>query len=129
MIPRTLGIDSGHPLLEPSMSTPSRDRLRGTLELLVLRTLTWGPRHGYAIARWLEETTGATLRVEDGSLYPALYRMEQRGWIESDWRRSELDRPAKFYRLTTAGRRQLKRETSEWRAFAAAVAIVLEPGR
>ena len=111
------------------MSTPSRDRLRGTLELLVLRTLTWGPRHGYAIARWLEETTGATLSVEDGSLYPALYRMEQRGWIESDWRRSELDRPAKFYRLTTAGRRQLKRETSEWRAFAAAVAIVLEPSR
>ena len=111
------------------MSTTTRDRLRGTLELLVLRTLTWGPRHGYAIARWLEDTTGATLRVEDGSLYPALYRMEQRGWIQSDWRRSELDRPAKFYRLTPAGRRQLKRETSDWRAFAAAVAIVLEPSR
>jgi PadR family transcriptional regulator, regulatory protein PadR len=103
------------------------DRLRGTLELLILRTLTWGPRHGYAIARWLEDTTAATLRVEDGSLYPALYRMEQRGWILSEWRRSELDRPAKFYRLTAAGRRQLKKETTEWRTFAAAVATVLEP--
>jgi len=105
------------------------DRLRGTLELLVLRTLAWGPRHGYAIARWLQDTTSAALRVEDGSLYPALYRMEQRGWIESDWRRSELDRPAKFYRLTAAGRRQLKKETSEWRAFVDAVAIVLEPSQ
>jgi PadR family transcriptional regulator PadR len=109
------------------MPPTSRDRLRGTLELLVLRTLAWGPRHGYAIARWLEETTSATLRVEEGSLYPALYRMEQRGWIQSEWRRSELDRPAKFYRLTAAGKRRLKQETSEWRAFAAAVAIVLEP--
>ena len=112
-----------------AMANTTRDRLRGTLELLILRTLTWGPRHGYAIARWLEETTGAALRVEEGSLYPALYRMEQRGWIESDWRRSELDRAAKFYRLTAAGRRQLKKETSEWRAFVAAVAIVLEPSR
>jgi transcriptional regulator len=111
------------------MANTTRDRLRGTLELLVLRTLTWGPRHGYAIARWLEETTSSALRVEDGSLYPALYRMEQRGWIESDWRRSELDRPAKFYRLTTAGKKQLKHETTEWRAFAAAVAIVLEPSQ
>ena len=105
------------------------DRLRGTLELLVLRTLVWGPRHGYAIARWLEDSTAAALRVEDGSLYPALYRMEQRGWIRSDWRRSELDRPAKFYRLTAAGRRQLEKETTEWRAFATAVATVLEPTR
>ena len=127
MIPRILGIALIASLLP--MSTNTRDRLRGTLELLVLRTLAWGPRHGYAIARWLEETTSAALRVEDGSLYPALYRMEQRGWIQSDWRRSELDRPAKFYRLTAAGRRQLKRETTEWRAFVAAVAIVLEPSK
>jgi DNA-binding PadR family transcriptional regulator len=77
----------------------------------------------------LEQTTSATLRVEDGSLYPALYRMEQRGWIQSDWRRSELDRPAKFYRLTSAGRRQLRTETSEWKEFVAAVAIVLEPAK
>lgn len=109
------------------MANTSRDKLRGTLELLVLRTLAWGPRHGYSIAKWLEQTTSSALRVEDGSLYPALYRMEQRGWIQSDWRRSELDRPAKFYRLTAAGKRQLKTETSEWKAFVAAVAIVLEP--
>ena len=91
--------------------------------------MSWGPVHGYGIAHWIETTTKDVLRVEDGSLYPALYRMEQRGWIQSDWRRSELDRPAKFYRLTAAGRRQLKVETSEWRAFVAAVAIVLEPSQ
>lgn len=111
------------------MANTSRDKLRGTLELLVLRTLAWGPRHGYAIAKWLEETTSSALRVEDGSLYPALYRMEQRGWILSDWRRSELDRPAKFYRLTAAGKRQLKTETSEWKAFVVAVTTVLEPSK
>jgi PadR family transcriptional regulator, regulatory protein PadR len=111
------------------MAPTSRDRLRGTIELLVLRTLAWGPRHGYAIARWLEQTTGATIRVEEGTLYPALYRMERRRWVASDWRTSELGRPAKFYRITTAGRRQLKDETAEWMAFAAAVAAVLEPAQ
>ena len=105
----------------------TRDRLRGTLELLALRTLAWGPRHGYAIARWLEESTGTTIRVEEGSLYPALYRMERRGLIASDWRKSELGRPAKFYRLTAAGRRALKQETADWLAFARAVTAVLEP--
>lgn len=109
------------------MPPTSRDRLRGTLELLVLRTLAWGPRHGYAIARWLEETSGAQLKVEEGSLYPALYRMEKRGLIASDWQASELGRPAKFYRLTPVGRKHLKEETSEWMAFAAAVAAILEP--
>ena len=106
------------------MATP--DRLRGTIELLVLRTLAWGPRHGYAIARWLEDQPGATLRVEEGTLYPALHRMEQRKLIASDWRKSELGRPAKFYRLTAAGRAQLKRETAEWKAFAASVTLILE---
>ncbi|MEP6618542.1 MAG: PadR family transcriptional regulator [bacterium] len=111
------------------MPVLARDRLRGTLELLVLRTLTWGPRHGYAIARWLEDSTKATIRVEEGSLYPALYRMEKRGLVASDWQTSELGRPAKFYRLTPAGRRQLKQETADWFAFVAAVSIVLEPAR
>lgn len=78
------------------MAVFSRDRLRGTLELLVRRTLAWGPRHGYAIARWLEESTQEALRVKEGSLYPALYRMEQRGLVSSDWQTSELGRPAKF---------------------------------
>lgn len=111
------------------MPTSSRDRLRGTLELLVLRTLAWGPRHGYAIARWLEDTSATVIRVEEGSLYPALYRMEQRGLIASDWRTSELGRSAKYYRITPAGKRHLKSETSEWLAFASAVAAVLEPAR
>ena len=105
---------------------PARDQLRGTLEVLVLKTLTWGPRHGYAIARWLEDTTGEILRVEEGSLYPALYRMELRGWIKSDRRISELGRPAKFYQLTAAGRRHLRTETAEWLVFAREVARVLE---
>lgn len=106
---------------------PARDRLHGTLDLLVLKTLTWGPRHGYAIARWLEETTSDLLRVEDGSLYPALYRMEKQGWIRSDWRVSELGRPAKFYLITAAGRRYLRTETADWLVFAGAVTRVLNP--
>jgi PadR family transcriptional regulator, regulatory protein PadR len=110
------------------MAMFSRDRLRGTLELLILRTLAWGPRHGYAVARWLEDSTNEAIRVEEGSLYPALYRMEKRGLISSDWQMSELGRPAKFYTLTAAGRRHLKQETAEWFAFAAAVSLVLEPG-
>ena len=77
------------------MTAVSKDRLRGTLDVLILKTLTWGPRHGYAIARWLEETTGDSLTIEEGSLYPSLYRMEQRGWLESDWGTSELGRQAK----------------------------------
>jgi PadR family transcriptional regulator PadR len=104
----------------------SRDSLRGTLDLLVLKTLTWGPRHGYAIARWLEEQSSEVIRVEEGSLYPALYRMEKRGWIKSDRRMSELGRPAKFYQLTAVGRRHLQAETAEWLVFAREVARVLE---
>ena len=105
---------------------PARDQLRGTLEVLVLKTLTWGPRHGYAIARWLEDTSSEVLRVEEGSLYPALYRMEHRGWIKSERRISELDRPAKFYRITPAGRHHLRTETADWLLFAREVARVLQ---
>ncbi len=105
---------------------PRNSHLRGTIELLVLSTLAWGPRHGYAIARWLEEKSQEGFRAEEGTLYPALHRMEQRKLITSDWRTSELGRPAKFYRLTAAGKRELTRERDEWRAFAASVALVLE---
>jgi PadR family transcriptional regulator PadR len=104
----------------------SRDHLRGTLEVLVLKTLTWGPRHGYAIARWLEDSSSEILRVEEGSLYPALYRMERRGLIKSDRRMSELGRPAKFYQVTAAGRRHLRAETAEWLRFATEVSRVLQ---
>jgi transcriptional regulator len=109
------------------MSAPSKDLLRGTLDALVLKTLSWGPRHGYAIIRWLEETAGDALAVEEGSLYPALYRLERRGLVEAEWGTSKLGRKAKIYRLTRAGRRALASETERWVEFAAAVARVLHP--
>jgi transcriptional regulator len=108
-------------------ATDGKDRLHGTLDALVLKTLSWGPRHGYAIARWLEETTGNAIQIEEGSLYPALYRMERKGWIEAEWGMSELGRKAKFYTLTAQGRRQLRAETAEWSEFARAVSRVLTP--
>ncbi len=101
--------------------------LQGTLDALILKTLSRGPRHGYAIARWLEEATDDALQIEEGSLYPALYRMERRGWIEAEWGISELNRKAKFYRLTAAGRSQLETETEQWQSFTAAVSKVLLP--
>ncbi|HSJ15058.1 MAG TPA: PadR family transcriptional regulator [Longimicrobiales bacterium] len=104
---------------------PPKDRLHGTLDVLVLKTLSWGPRHGYAIARWLEETSGEEISVEEGSLYPALYRMERRGWIEAEWGMSELGRKAKFYSLTREGRRQLQQESVEWQRFTQAVLRIL----
>ena len=109
------------------MAASSRDRLRGTLDLLVLRTLAWGPRHGYAIARWLADESSDAVHVEEGSLYPALYRMEERGWIASEWKPSELGRAAKFYQLTAAGRKHLRAETADWLAFASAVTRILQP--
>jgi PadR family transcriptional regulator PadR len=105
----------------------TKDRLHGTLDVLVLKTLSWGPRHGYAIARWLEDTMGDTIKVEEGSLYPALYRMEKRGWIDAEWGISEIGRKAKIYSLSPAGRRQLKAETAEWSEFVQAVSLVLIP--
>lgn len=106
--------------------TPT-DLLHGTLDALILKTLSHGPRHGYGVARSLEETTGGAVTVEEGSLYPALYRMEKRGWIEAEWKLSELGRRAKFYRLTPEGRAQLRTETAAWAAFSAAVSKVLLP--
>ena len=103
------------------------DMLHGTLDALVLKTLTWGVRHGYGIAKWLEDETGNAVVVEEGSLYPALYRMEKRGWIESEWGTSELGRKAKFYRITPKGRRQLAADTAQWARFATAVSKVLLP--
>jgi len=106
--------------------TETKDRLHGTLDALVLKTLSWGPRHGYAIARWLEETSQKALQIEEGSLYPALYRLEQQGWISSSWGDSENNRRAKFYQLTRSGRKQLAEETATWERVATAVARVLQ---
>ena len=102
------------------------DLLQGTLDLLVLKTLSWGPAHGYSVARWIQQLTDDVLKVGEGSLYPALHRLEERGWVDSEWRRSENNRKAKFYRLTAAGRAQLRAESASWNLFAAAVTKVLQ---
>lgn len=104
----------------------SVDVLQGTLDLLILKTLSWGPAHGYAIARWIEQLTGEVLRIGEGSLYPALHRLEERGWVDARWELSETKRRTKVYRLTTAGRAQLRAESGSWRQFVAAVAKVLD---
>src|SRR3982751_3595399 len=101
------------------MNPVAKDRLHGTLDALVLKSLVAGPRHGYAIARWLEDTTQNAIRVEEGSLYPALYRMEKRGWLEAEWGMSELGRKAKFYKLTAAGRKRLGGRTGGLERFSA----------
>jgi transcriptional regulator len=88
--------------------------LQGTLELLILQALSWNESHGYGIARWIEEATDDALRVEEGSLYPALHRLAVKGWVESEWGVSENNRRAKFYRLTVAGRRELAEKTRGW---------------
>ena len=107
------------------MSKERNTLLHGTLEALVLKTLSHGPRHGYAIARWLEETTDEAIQIEEGSLYPALYRMESRGLLKAEWGRSELDRRAKFYHLTETGAAKLRDEVEAWARFANAVSHVL----
>ena len=110
-----------------AQKTDPSGMLHGTLDALILKTLSWGVRHGYGIARWIEETTDEAVVVEEGSLYPALYRMERRGWIEAEWGTSELGRRAKFYRITPRGRRQLAADTAEWARFAAGVSKILLP--
>ena len=105
----------------------TNDMLHGTLDALILKTLSWGVRHGYGIARWIEEATDGAVEVEEGSLYPALYRMERRGLIDAEWGTSELGRKAKFYRITAKGRNQLAADTAQWTRFSAAVSKVLLP--
>jgi transcriptional regulator len=107
------------------MTRPT-DRLHGTLDLLVLKTLSWGPAHGYAVARWIEQLTGEVLRVGEGSLYPALHRLEERDWVESSWQLSGTNRRTKVYKLTMKGRRQLREESSAWTQFVDAVYKVLK---
>jgi PadR family transcriptional regulator, regulatory protein PadR len=101
------------------------DLLQGTLDLLILRTLATGPMHGWAIAQRIQQVTGDVLQIAQGSLYPALHRLEQEDWIESEWGTSEANRPAKFYQLTRTGRKQLALEEANWERIASAVARVL----
>jgi PadR family transcriptional regulator PadR len=109
------------------MTNTSPELLHGTLDALVLKTLAAGRRHGYGIARAIEDVTEGVVDIEEGSLYPALYRMERKGWVEAEWGLSELGRRAKFYRLTPKGRRRLTAQTAEWTRFAAAISRVLVP--
>ena len=99
--------------------------LRASLDLLILKALSWGPRHGYAVAEWIEQATSDTLLLEEGTLYPALHRLERKAWVRTEWGVSENNRRAKFYQLTPAGRRQLAQEAPVWHRYAEAIAQAL----
>jgi PadR family transcriptional regulator PadR len=107
------------------MTSRELDLLQGTLDVLVLRALSWGPMHGYAVARFIRNGSDGSFKVLDGALYTALHRMEERGWVEAEWGTSEKGKRARFYRLTTAGRRALRAETADWNDYVAAVARVM----
>ena len=109
------------------MNKEKTSLLQGTLTMLILKTLTAGPRHGYEIASHIQQTSGDLLKVEEGSLYPALYRMESQGWIEAEWGASENNRRAKYYTLTRAGRRQLSVEASNWERIREAITRIMQP--
>lgn len=106
------------------MSQPL-ELVRGTLDLMILKALSWSPMHGLAILRWIEQTTDAQLQVEEGALYPALHRMEQKKWLTAEWRYTEQGRKARFYRTTAAGRRQLTSELSRWSRYSTAIGLVI----
>ena len=107
------------------MPTRELDLLQGTLDVLVLRALSWGPMHGYAVARFIRAGSANTFKVLDGALYTALHRLEERGWVEAEWGASDKKKRAKFYRLTTDGRRALRAETQSWNDYVAAVGRVM----
>lgn len=107
------------------MKTDNLNLLQGTLDILVLKALTTGPLHGYAVARWIRETTDDALQIEEGALYTALHRLEKRGLLESDWGLSDTKRKAKFYSLSSAGRKHLKKGAQTWSRYAEAVSKVL----
>ena len=108
------------------METSSLDVVRGTLDVMILKTLSWGALHGYAISQIILRQTDRALLIEEGALYPALYRMEAKGWIEAEWGLSENNRRAKYYALTRAGRRQLDEETEQWNTIALAIGRALK---
>lgn len=115
MVPRT------------SSTPPESDLglLRGTLDLFILKTLSWGPMHGLAVLQWIERTTSQRLQIEEGALYPALHRMEDKGWLEAEWGHTDAGRRAKYYRLTAAGRKQLVAELARWSSYSEIVALIL----
>ncbi|MGE0438884.1 MAG: PadR family transcriptional regulator [Gemmatimonadales bacterium] len=102
------------------------DLLQGTLDMLILKALSWGPNHGYGVARLIEERTGDALAIEEGSLYPALHRLTRKGWVRAEWGVSDNNRRARFYQLTAAGRQQLARESRDWDRFTEVVSLVMK---
>ena len=109
----------------PTPREPDLGLLRGTLDLFILKTLSWGPMHGLAVLQWIERTTRQRLQIEEGALYPALHRMEDRGWLEAEWGHTDAGRRAKYYRLTVAGRRQLATELARWNSYSEIAALIL----
>jgi transcriptional regulator len=105
------------------------DLFTGSIDLLVLKAVSWGPLHGYAIGRWIRNSTDGSLLVKDGVLYPVLHRLEQRGFLEEEWGLTETNREAKFYRITTLGRKQLKSELARWHDYSRIMTAVLEAGK
>ncbi len=107
------------------MQRTELDLVRGTLDLLILKTLSWGPMHGLAVLRWIEDTTRDQLQIEEGALYPALHRMEEKGWLDAEWGVTERNRRAKFYRLTARGRKHLAAELARWNRYTDVVGLVI----
>jgi len=110
---------------EETMADAESDLLRSSLDLLILKALAWGPKHGYAISEWIEEASETVLLIEEGTLYPALHRLERNGWIAAEWGVSDANRRAKFYRLTATGRKRYRDESHVWHRHARAIAATL----
>ncbi len=109
-----------------SMPQESLDLMRGTLDTLILKTLSWHPMHGYEISKWVRQKTGEEISIEEGALYPALRRLEKRGWLQSEWGLTGTNREAKFYTLTSEGRAHLRKQVETWNRYVKAMAVVLQ---
>ena len=115
--------------MEPKRFRPRLEILQGTLDMLILQTLQWGPQHGYAIGATLRTQSAESLKIETGSLYPALHRLEKQGWVKAEWRQTEANQRAKYYRLTVKGKKQLLQERDRWSQLVSAIGTILNPKR
>ena len=115
--------------MEPKRFRPRLEILQGTLDMLILQTLQWGPQHGYAIGQTIRTDSAESLKIETGSLYPALHRLEKQGWVKSEWKTTEANQRAKFYRLTPKGKKQLLQQRDRWSPMVSAIGTILNPKR